>query len=209
MIFSGSAVFDAQNTSGLGRPDAPPLVAVYTGRRAQEADAEPRLQPRPRPDRGRSSRAIPVLDIDSNSFRDPKVFWHEPTSRWIMATVLADERKVRLWGSTDLKSLGEAERLRPGRLGQGRLGMPRAVRGPGRRAGHGRIALGAQGRRERRRPVRRLGRPVLRRPLRRQGVPPRGDEARRPALDRLRQGLLCLADLERCPAAAGRCGSPG
>ena len=31
MIFSGSAVFDAKNSSGLGRPDAPPMVAVYTG----------------------------------------------------------------------------------------------------------------------------------------------------------------------------------
>ncbi len=30
MIFSGSAVFDAKNSSGLGRPDAPPWVALHT-----------------------------------------------------------------------------------------------------------------------------------------------------------------------------------
>jgi len=31
MIFSGTAVFDRANTSGLGKPDHPPLIAVYTG----------------------------------------------------------------------------------------------------------------------------------------------------------------------------------
>jgi len=30
MIFSGSAVYDAQNTSGFGTTDNPPLVAIYT-----------------------------------------------------------------------------------------------------------------------------------------------------------------------------------
>ena len=59
MIFSGSAVFDAKNTSGLGRHDAPPMVAIYTGRRPQEADAEPRVQPRSRPDLDEVRRAIP------------------------------------------------------------------------------------------------------------------------------------------------------
>jgi fructan beta-fructosidase len=102
MIFSGSAVFDAKNTSGFGRPDAPPMVAIYTGHSAekQTQDLASSL------DHGRSWTKFPgnpVLDIGSKEFRDPKVFWHEPTARWIMATVLADKRKVRLWESTDLK----------------------------------------------------------------------------------------------------------
>jgi len=102
MIFSGSAVFDVRNTSGLGRPDAPPMVAVYTGdgHKTQTQNLASSL------DRGRTWTKFtgnPVLDIGSNSFRDPKVFWHRPSSRWVMATVLADQRKVRLWGSGDLK----------------------------------------------------------------------------------------------------------
>ena len=110
------------------------MVAIYTGdgHKKQTQNLASSV------DRGRTWAKFagnPVLDLNSNSFRDPKVFWHEPTGRWIMATVLADERKVRLWGSADLKTLGEAERLRPRRLGEGRLGMPRAVRGPGRRRG--------------------------------------------------------------------------
>ena len=103
MIFSGSAVFDSRNTSGLGAKDAPPLIAVYTGdghkKQAQNLASST--------DRGRTWTKFagnPVLDLHSNSFRDPKVFWHKPTSRWIMATVLADDRKVRFWGSGDLKT---------------------------------------------------------------------------------------------------------
>ncbi len=103
MIFSGSAVVDAQDTSGLGRKDAPPMVAIYTGdghkKQTQNLAASP--------DRGRTWTKFsgnPVIDLNSNSFRDPKVFWHAPSRRWIMATVMADERKVRLWNSEDLKS---------------------------------------------------------------------------------------------------------
>src|SRR3954470_6184573 len=33
MIFSGSAVVDAANTSGFGTKDAPPMVAIWTGYR--------------------------------------------------------------------------------------------------------------------------------------------------------------------------------
>ena len=102
MIFSGSAVFDGRDTSGLGRAGSPPLVAVYTGdgRGRQTQNLASSV------DRGRTWAKFagnPVLDVGSNAFRDPKVFRHAPTGRWVMATVLADERKVRLWGSADLK----------------------------------------------------------------------------------------------------------
>ncbi len=103
MIFSGSAVFDLKNTSGLGKTDAPPMVAVYTG----DGHGKQTQNLASSTDRGRSWTKFvgnPVLDISSNAFRDPKVFWHKPTGRWIMATVLAEERKVRFWGSMDLKS---------------------------------------------------------------------------------------------------------
>jgi fructan beta-fructosidase len=102
MIFSGSAVVDSRNTSGLGRPGNPPMVAIYTGagRGKQTQNLASSL------DRGRTwvkFAGNSVLDINSNAFRDPKVFWRRPSGRWVMATVLADERKVRLWGSADLR----------------------------------------------------------------------------------------------------------
>ena len=58
-------------------------------------------------DRGRTwtkYEGNPVLDIGSGEFRDPKVFWYAPARRWIMAVVLATERKVSFYGSENLKS---------------------------------------------------------------------------------------------------------
>ena len=52
---------------------------------------------------GRSTPGNPVVDLGLKDFRDPKVFWHEPTRRWVMVTVLADQHKVRFFGSPDLK----------------------------------------------------------------------------------------------------------
>ena len=131
MIFSGSAVFDARNTSGLGSKDTPPLIAVYTG----DGQKKQTQNLASSTDRGRTWTKFagnPVLDLHSNSFRDPKVFWHKPTDRWIMATVLADDRKVRLWGSGDLKTWEKLSDFGPAGSVTGSLGMSRTVRGPRR-----------------------------------------------------------------------------
>lgn len=104
MAFSGSAVVDHQNTSGLcrGGADASCLVAIYTGhghgRQTQNLAVSQ--------DRGRTWTRFagnPVIDLGLKDFRDPKVFWHAPTRRWVMVTVLADTHTVRFFGSRDLK----------------------------------------------------------------------------------------------------------
>lgn len=101
-IWSGSAVVDAANTSGFGTKDAPPLVALYTGaghgKQAQYLAYST--------DRGRTWTKFagnPVLDENLKEFRDPKVRWHEPTKQWVMVVALSDQRKVRFYGSPDLK----------------------------------------------------------------------------------------------------------
>ncbi|PYQ21571.1 MAG: glycosyl hydrolase family 32, partial [Acidobacteria bacterium] len=104
MVFSGSAVVDRRNSSGLcGRPGAACLVAIYAGH-GQGKQTQNLAWSR---DRGRTWTRYaknPVLDIGSKDFRDPKVFWHEPTGRWIMVVALSEERKIRFYGSADLKS---------------------------------------------------------------------------------------------------------
>jgi sucrose-6-phosphate hydrolase SacC (GH32 family) len=44
-----------------------------------------------------------VVDIGSTEFRDPKVFWHEDTQRWVMLVVKALEQQVWFYTSTNLK----------------------------------------------------------------------------------------------------------
>ncbi|MEZ6137532.1 MAG: hypothetical protein R3C53_21805 [Pirellulaceae bacterium] len=55
----------------------------------------------------------PVLDLDKQDFRDPKVFWHAPTKRWVMVVSLAVEKALVFYGSDDLKSWTERSRFGP------------------------------------------------------------------------------------------------
>ncbi len=105
MIFSGSAVVDWKNTSGFGRDGRPPLVAIYTGHYTTRPLQNQQLAYSN--DRGRTWTKFagnPVLDIGATDFRDPKVFWHEPTGRWVMAVSWPLQRKIRFYSSPDLKS---------------------------------------------------------------------------------------------------------
>jgi fructan beta-fructosidase len=104
MIFSGSAVVDWKNTSGFGKDGKPPLVAIYTGHYTKKPLQNQHLAYSN--DRGRTWTKFsgnPVLDVKMPDFRDPKVFWHEPTSRWVMSVALAKESKVHFYASPDLK----------------------------------------------------------------------------------------------------------
>ncbi|MBI2690210.1 MAG: glycoside hydrolase family 32 protein [Acidobacteria bacterium] len=106
MIYSGSAVVDWQNTSGLCRnPDVRDkscLVAIYTGRTETSQTQHIAFSN----DRGRTWTKFsgnPVIDLNMRDFRDPKVIWHEESKKWVMVTVLAKEKKVRFFGSSNLR----------------------------------------------------------------------------------------------------------
>jgi fructan beta-fructosidase len=109
-IFSGSAVVDANNTSGLGSRDNPPMVAVFTSHRTEgEKAGRTDFQTQSiaySTDNGRTWKKYagnPVLPNPGiRNFRDPKVSWHEPSGQWVMILAVADH--VELYGSKDLKS---------------------------------------------------------------------------------------------------------
>ncbi|MEU3782555.1 GH32 C-terminal domain-containing protein [Streptomyces sp900129855] len=104
MIFSGAVVLDRDNTTGFGTRKNPPLVAVYTS--AQKASGRQQQALAYSTDGGTTWTKYhdnPVLDIGSNNFRDPKVFWYAPTRRWLMAVSLADQHKISFYSSADLK----------------------------------------------------------------------------------------------------------
>lgn len=108
-IFSGSAVVDHANTSGFGKNGKAPLVAIFTHHDAQAAK-------RNRIDFENQSLAYSLDDgktwvkYDGNpvlknpgirDFRDPKVFWHGPLKRWVMA--LASSDRIAFYSSPNLK----------------------------------------------------------------------------------------------------------
>lgn len=107
-IFSGSAVVDHENTSGLGKAGEPPLIAIFTHHndKARRANSK-RYQYQSiaySNDRGRTwtkYRDNPVVPNPGiEDFRDPKVIWYEESGMWVM--VLAVYDKVQIYNSPNL-----------------------------------------------------------------------------------------------------------
>ncbi|GKZ30104.1 hypothetical protein AbraIFM66950_007798 [Aspergillus brasiliensis] len=123
MYFSGSAVADVNNTSGFGKDGKIPLVAMYTsyypvaqtlpsGQTIQEDqqsqsiayslddgltwttyDAANPVIPSP---------PQPYQDQYQN-FRDPFVFWHDESQKWVVVTSIAELHKLAIYTSDNLK----------------------------------------------------------------------------------------------------------
>ncbi|MFV8391669.1 glycoside hydrolase family 32 protein [Flavobacterium sp. LB2P6] len=98
MIFSGSAVVDLNNTSGLGTTENPPMVAIFTyhdmaGEKAGRSDYQTQGLAYSL-DEGETWLKYEKNPIVKNSglkdFRDPKVFWNSETNLWNMVLVAGD-----------------------------------------------------------------------------------------------------------------------
>lgn len=107
MIYSGSAVVDGHNASGLSTStdsqDPSCLIAVYTAAGANWQRQNLAFSN----DRGRTwtnYSGNPIADLKQPDFRDPKVFWYEAQQKWVLVAVLADERKAEFFDSRDLKT---------------------------------------------------------------------------------------------------------
>ncbi len=103
LIFSGSAVVDKEDTSGFFDGGSG-LVALYTN--ASGKDYAQQVQSLAySSDRGRTWTKYernPVLpNPDNPDFRDPKVFWHGPTGRWILLLAAGD--RILFYASKNLK----------------------------------------------------------------------------------------------------------
>ena len=109
-IFSGSAVVDKNNTSGLGEKGNEPLVAIYTSHNPS-AQKEKRVDFETQSlsysnDDGNTWKKYgenPVLKNPGiTDFRDPKVMWYEPQKKWVMT--LATKDRIAFYASPDLKN---------------------------------------------------------------------------------------------------------
>ena|SRR6218665_2602008 len=106
MIFSGSAVVDKENTAGFGKNA---LIAIFTyhndeiwkaGKKNTESQALAYSL-----DEGKTwtkYKGNPVLNNSGEQdFRDPKVFWNESSSKWIMVLAVGD--KIKVFSSPNIK----------------------------------------------------------------------------------------------------------
>ncbi|MCA4135705.1 glycoside hydrolase family 32 protein [Arthrobacter sp. M4] len=110
-IFSGSAVVDTHNTSGLGNGTTPPMVAVYTSAYTETSQrngtqAQSLAYSLDEGQTWSKYAGNPVLDRKSANFRDPKVFWYDGPAGayWVMVAVEATEHRVVVYKSPDLLS---------------------------------------------------------------------------------------------------------
>jgi fructan beta-fructosidase len=97
-LWSGNGIVDTGNVSGLrSGPDDP--ILLFSGTNGvtvhYSLDGARTFQTY---DRGRE-----VIDTGATESRDPKVFWHEPTRRWVMVLYVHEGgRGANFYTSTDL-----------------------------------------------------------------------------------------------------------
>ncbi|WP_219834551.1 glycoside hydrolase family 32 protein [Paenibacillus sp. R14(2021)] len=106
MIFSGSAVVDWKDTSGFFDGE-PGLVAIFTHHDQVPGTehARQRQSLAYSADSGKTwlkYEGNPVLEHEKYvDFRDPKVFWHEPSQQWTM--ILASGQTISIYNSPNLR----------------------------------------------------------------------------------------------------------
>jgi len=103
-MYSGSAVFDEQNTSGFGTEKCPPLVYAYTADRSEREvqciayslDGGMTLE---------KYKGNPVIDSyktwQTHDTRDPRLFLYQPGNHWVM--VLNERDGHSIYTSANLK----------------------------------------------------------------------------------------------------------
>jgi len=103
MIYSGSAVVDSDNTSGLGKENTSPLIAAFTHAKKPFGQALAFSN-----DRGRAWQlydngkpVVPNQGLDAEE-HDPKIFWHPPSRQWVML-IWVRMNQVRFFTSNNLR----------------------------------------------------------------------------------------------------------
>ena len=103
-MFSGSAVFDKDNTSGFGTKKNPPLVYGYTADRSEKEvqciayslDGGMTLH---------KYKGNPVIDShdkwQTRDTRDPRILWYEPGNHWVI--VLNERNGHSIYTSDNLR----------------------------------------------------------------------------------------------------------
>ena len=100
--YSGSVVIDWKNTSGFGINGKPSMIAIYTG--ASNVQDQRIAYSNDEGITWTTYSQNPVISSNNRQFRDPKVFWHEPTQKWIMVVSTGEWKKIHFYSSPNLKT---------------------------------------------------------------------------------------------------------
>lgn len=134
-IFSGCAVIDRNNTSGFFDDSTEPenrIVAVYTSN-TPEAETQAVAYSTDGGYNYTKYEQNPVLTHTGKyqtQFRDPKVFWDEPHSQWVLAVAHTQEYEIGFYTSPDLKSWKAASQFKSGGILGFQYECPSIVRAP-------------------------------------------------------------------------------
>jgi sucrose-6-phosphate hydrolase SacC (GH32 family) len=99
-VYSGYVVHDTKNSSGLGSGSKPPLIAIFN-----HVNNEPHFYLSYSKDGGHVWTPYgkgPVLDNKKPRSRDPFIFWHGSSGKWIMLITIPQEYKVLFYSSKNL-----------------------------------------------------------------------------------------------------------
>jgi fructan beta-fructosidase len=100
--FSGSALVDPANRSGFGGGGKPPIVAAYTSTGRGECIVYSR-------DEGRTFLEYSGNPVVKHAGRDPRLLWHEPSERFVMAVYdeAGGKQRIVFHSSSDLQTWRE------------------------------------------------------------------------------------------------------
>lgn len=100
--FSGSVVVDTKNTSGFGDST---MIAMYTMHRGDTIPESQGLSVSKDLINFNHYDKSPVLNAPAGKifFRDPQVFWYAQGNKWVMVVSLANEHKLQIYESVNLK----------------------------------------------------------------------------------------------------------
>ncbi|WP_395744344.1 sulfatase-like hydrolase/transferase [Prosthecobacter sp.] len=120
---SGSGMVDWKNRSGVQRGEQPPLLFFYSEHDKSKSGDRINQCLAFSNDAGKTFELYqgnPLLVTPATKDRDPKIFYHEPSSAWIMVLSLSRNNKDRehatygIFRSPDLKSWKLIQELGPG-----------------------------------------------------------------------------------------------
>ncbi len=114
-MFSGSAVIDKMNTSGLGSRENPAMVCLYTaaGGTNEASKGKPFTQCLAWSTDGlhfQKYKGNPIIPHYVEENRDPKVFWHSGSKEWVAVTYLTADQ-FQILGSPNLLDWKELSRF--------------------------------------------------------------------------------------------------